>query len=127
MEGHQKIRPTIKRHTAMASDRVEDLEVYRTAFRASMVIFEHSEQWSKVEQYVLTDQIRRSFRAVCANLSEAWRMRRYPKSASFRMRARRRMKPERGSVLLEAVSILILRTSRCWTTGTIGLAEDSSA
>lgn len=30
------------------------------------------------ERYSLTDQIRRSSRSVCANLSEAWRKRRYP-------------------------------------------------
>lgn len=63
----------------MAIERVEDLEVYRTAFRSSMEIFEQSKEWPKVERYALTDQIRRSSRAVCANLSEAWRKRRYPK------------------------------------------------
>jgi four helix bundle protein len=63
----------------MDIERVEDLDVYRTAFRAAMDLFERSKQWPKVEQYALTDQIRRSSRAVCANLSEAWRKRRYPK------------------------------------------------
>ena len=63
----------------MAIERVEDLEVYRSAFRSSMEIFEQTQQWPKGERYALTDQIRRSSRAVCANLSEAWRKRRYPK------------------------------------------------
>jgi len=63
----------------MSIERVEDLEVYRTAFRASMEIFEKSKEWPKVERYALIDQIRRSSRAVCANLSEAWRKRRYRK------------------------------------------------
>lgn len=63
----------------MAIDRVEDLEVYRTAFRSSMEIFKQSKKWPKVERYALTDQIRRSSRAVFANLSEAWRKRRYRK------------------------------------------------
>jgi four helix bundle protein len=63
----------------MSIERVEDLEVYRTTFRSSMEIFEQSKEWLKVERYALTDQIRRSSRAVCANLSEAWRKRRYPK------------------------------------------------
>jgi len=63
----------------MAIERVEDLQVYRTAFQAAMEIFEQSQEWPKVERYALTDQIRRSSRAVCANLSEAWRKRRYPK------------------------------------------------
>lgn len=44
-----------------------------------MDLFEQSKQWPKMECYALTDQIRRSSRAVCANLSEGWRKRRYPK------------------------------------------------
>ena len=63
----------------MAIDRVEELDVYRRAFQGAMNIFEQSKQWPKVERYALTDQIRRSSRAVCANVSEAWRKRRYPK------------------------------------------------
>ena len=63
----------------MAIERVEDFEVYRSAFKGTMAIFDHSKQWPKVERYALTDQIRRSSRAVCANVSEAWRKRRYPK------------------------------------------------
>lgn len=61
----------------MSVKRVEDLKVYRAAFKAAMDLFERSKQWPKVERYALTDQIRRSSRAVCANLSEAWRKRRY--------------------------------------------------
>ncbi|PSQ98056.1 MAG: four helix bundle protein [Bacteroidetes bacterium SW_7_64_58] len=63
----------------MAIERVEDLEVYRTAFKTAMELFERSKEWPRVERYALTDQVRRSSRAVCANLSEAWRKRRYPK------------------------------------------------
>ena len=44
-----------------------------------MRIFEASKGWPKVERYALTDQIRRSSRAVCANVAEAWRKRRYEK------------------------------------------------
>ena len=44
-----------------------------------MRIFEHSKAWPKEEQYALTDQIRRSSRAICANLAEAWAKRLYPK------------------------------------------------
>jgi four helix bundle protein len=40
-------------------------------------IFELTEQFPGRERYVLTDQIRRSSRSVCANLAEAWRKRRY--------------------------------------------------
>ena len=55
-----------------------DLEVYQLAFQAAMTIFEVSKSFPKEETYSLTDQIRRSSRSVCANLSEAWRRRRYP-------------------------------------------------
>ena len=54
-----------------------ELEVYQLAFEAAMRIFELTKGFPKEEQYSLTDQIRRSSRAVCANLAEAWRKRRY--------------------------------------------------
>lgn len=55
----------------------QDLEVYRKAFEAAMLIFELSKSFPKEETFSLTDQIRRSSRSVCANLAEAWRKRRY--------------------------------------------------
>ena len=54
-----------------------DLDVYQRAFMAATTIFRLSKGFPKEEQYALTDQIRRSSRAVCANLAEAWRRRRY--------------------------------------------------
>jgi four helix bundle protein len=42
-----------------------------------MDIFKISRNWPAEEKYSLTDQIRRSSRSVCANLSEAWAKRRY--------------------------------------------------
>ena len=54
-----------------------DLEVYKKAFDAAMLIFQESKGFPKEETYSLTDQIRRSSRSVCANLAEAWRKRRY--------------------------------------------------
>jgi four helix bundle protein len=42
-----------------------------------MKIFEISKTFPKEELYSLTDQIRRSSRSVCTNLSESWRKRRY--------------------------------------------------
>jgi four helix bundle protein len=54
-----------------------DLDVYQRAFTAATTIFRLSKGFPKEEQYALTDQIRRSSRAVCANLAEAWRRRRY--------------------------------------------------
>lgn len=55
-----------------------ELYVYKMAFDASMSIFEMTKLYPIEERYSLTDQIRRSSRSVCANLSEAWRKRRYP-------------------------------------------------
>ena len=58
-----------------------DLDVYKMAFEMAMQIFEKSRSFPIEERYSLTDQVRRSSRSVCANLSEAWRKRRY--EASF--------------------------------------------
>lgn len=54
-----------------------DLVVYQLAFEAAMRIFELTKDFPREERYALTDQIRRSSRSVCANLTEAWRKRRY--------------------------------------------------
>ena len=56
---------------------VRDLEVYKKAFEAAMEIYEISKQFPLEEKYSLTDQIRKSSRSVCTNLSEGWRKRRY--------------------------------------------------
>ena len=42
-----------------------------------MRIFELGKSFPPEEKYSLTDQGRRSSRSVCANISEAWRKRRY--------------------------------------------------
>ena len=42
-----------------------------------MIIFEMTKRFPKDEKYSLTDQIRRSSRAVSANLAEAYAKRRY--------------------------------------------------
>lgn len=55
----------------------EDLEVWQKSYDHAMRIFELSKRFPKEETYSLTDQIRRSSRAVSANLSEAWERRRY--------------------------------------------------
>ena len=55
-----------------------ELRVYQAAMDAAMRIFELSKQFPVEEKYSLTDQMRRSSRAVCSNLGEAWRKRRYP-------------------------------------------------
>jgi four helix bundle protein len=54
------------------------LKVYQLAMGAAMKLFELSKRFPLEERYSLTDQVRRSSRSVCANISEAWRKRRYP-------------------------------------------------
>ena len=57
-----------------------ELEVYQLAFQASMKIYVLTKSFPREELYSLTDQIRRSSRSVSANISEAFRRRKYPKS-----------------------------------------------
>lgn len=59
--------------------KVQDLIAYQKSFEIAMKIFELSKEFPKEEIYSLTDQIRRSSRSVTANLSEAYKKRRYPK------------------------------------------------
>ncbi|MEZ4615820.1 MAG: four helix bundle protein [Caldilineaceae bacterium] len=54
-----------------------DLDVYQRAFGAATTIYALSKAFPVEERYSLTDQIRRSSRAVCSNLAEGWRRRRY--------------------------------------------------
>ena len=42
-----------------------------------MTIFQLTKEFPSEEKYSLVDKIRRASRSVCANLSEAWRKRRY--------------------------------------------------
>ncbi len=65
-------RNVIRRHT--------DLDVYRRSFDAAMQLFQLSKSFPVEERYSLTDQVRRSSRSVSANITEAWRKRRYPAS-----------------------------------------------
>jgi four helix bundle protein len=58
----------------------KDLRVFQLSFELAMGIFELSKSFPVEEKYSLTDQIRRSSRSVTANISEAFRKRRYPKS-----------------------------------------------
>ena len=62
-----------------------ELKVYQLAFDSAMKIFVLSKNFPKDEIYSLTDQIRRSSRSVCANISEAFRRRKYPKSFSNKL------------------------------------------
>ncbi len=56
---------------------VRELEVYGTAFTAAMDILKISKSFPASERYALRDQILRSSRSVCSNLSEGWHKRRY--------------------------------------------------
>jgi four helix bundle protein len=54
-----------------------ELEVYKLALAESKKIFVLTKSFPKDERYSLTDQIRRSSRAVGAMIAEAWARRRY--------------------------------------------------
>ena len=56
-----------------------DLIVYQKAYKISMDIFFLTKSFPKEERYSLVDQVRRSSRSICANLSETWAKRRYEK------------------------------------------------
>ena len=62
----------------MGAKRIQDTKVYELALKLAMEIFEVSKRFPTEEKYSLTDQVRRSSRSVCANLSESYRKRQYP-------------------------------------------------
>ena len=64
----------------MRINKHTNLDVYQKAFATAMDLFQVSKTFPREEQYSLTDQCRRSSRSVCANITEAWRKRRYPAS-----------------------------------------------
>lgn len=59
--------------------RFRDLKVYRIAFECAMEFYRMTKGFPAEERYSLVDQVRRSSRSVCTNISEAWRKRKYPK------------------------------------------------
>lgn len=56
----------------------KELRVWQNAMDVAMKIFELTKSFPVEERFSLTDQIRRSSRSVAANITEAWRKRRYP-------------------------------------------------
>src|SRR5439155_7582804 len=60
-----------------AAKSFRDLKVYQATRGTARTIFEISKSFPREERYSLTDQIRRSFRAVKAMIAEAWARRRY--------------------------------------------------
>lgn len=61
----------------MIARSFRDLKVYQAARDTARTIFLLSRQFPAEERYSLTDQIRRSSRAVKAMIAEAWGRRRY--------------------------------------------------
>src|SRR6476661_6778823 len=53
-------------------ERVEDLEVFRRAYRLSLEIHRSSLALPRIEQFALADQLRRSSKSICANLAEGF-------------------------------------------------------
>ena len=54
--------------------------MFKSAIELAVRIHELSQNFPPDEKYSLTDQVRRSSRSVAANIAEAFRKRRYPKS-----------------------------------------------
>ena len=54
------------------------LKVYQLSYELAMEIFYMTQSFPKDEMYSLTDQIRRSSRAIPANIGEGYRKRIYP-------------------------------------------------
>src|SRR5437762_7281192 len=60
-----------------AAKSFRDLKVYQAARAAALRVCETSKAFPREERYALTDQVRRSSRAVKAMIAEAWARRRY--------------------------------------------------
>jgi hypothetical protein len=76
----------------------KSLRVYQLAYELAMEIFHISKTFPAEERYSLSDQIRRSSRAVAANIAEGYRKRQYPRMfVSSQTRMGRQRKPKPGS------------------------------
>ena len=53
-------------------ERVEDLEVFRRAYRVSLEVHRASLGLPRIEQFAPADQLRRSSKSICANLAEGF-------------------------------------------------------
>jgi four helix bundle protein len=60
-----------------AAKSFRELNVYRLGLESATMVFEMTRNFPREETYSLTDQIRRSSRAVTAMIAEAWARRRY--------------------------------------------------
>lgn len=57
----------------------KELIAYQKAFKLTIQEFEVYQVFPEEERYLLTDQIRRSSRSVCANIADGYRKRLYEK------------------------------------------------
>ena len=53
-------------------ERVEDLEVFRRAYRLSLELHKSSLEFPRIEQFAMADQVRRASKSICANLAEGF-------------------------------------------------------
>ena len=51
---------------------VEDLGVFRRAYRLSLEVHRMSLEFPRIEQFALADQVRRASKSICANLAEGF-------------------------------------------------------
>ena len=58
---------------------VEKLDIYKRAYALSLQIHKASLEFAKIEQFALADQLRRSTKTICANLSEGFGKQDYSK------------------------------------------------
>lgn len=63
----------------------ENLVVFQKSYELAMKVYTISNHFPKEEKYSLTDQVRRSSRAVCANIAEGYRKKYYPKTFISRL------------------------------------------
>ena len=54
------------------ANRVEDLEVFRRAYRLSLEVHRASLEFPRIEQFALADQVWRASKSICANLAEGF-------------------------------------------------------
>ena len=52
--------------------RVEELDVFKRAYRVSLEVHRASLEFPRIEQFALGDQVRRASKSICANLAEGF-------------------------------------------------------
>ena len=68
---NDKLNARIRETPNKAIRHFRDLDVYQNAFETGIRVYELSKKFPDSERYALTNQIRRSSRALCANIAEA--------------------------------------------------------